>query len=72
MDNCDVDIELNEIKNLLFLMGDVLDGIKEQEVKYHKDKTNVLVAEVSRGIDPLITLQSVIYDKVLKLENKFD
>lgn len=64
----EVSVELNDIKNLLFLMGDDFENIQIEAIKYKKQQDNLLDHTASRNIDRLATLQKIILEKVLILE----
>lgn len=70
--NYEVSVELNEIKNLLFLMSDDFDEIKTEAIKYQKKEENLLSYATNRNIDRLVTLQRIIFDKVSELEKNFE
>lgn len=72
IDNYEVSVELIDIKNLLFLMGDDFDEIKTEAIKYQKKEENLLSYATNRNIDRLVTLQRIIFDKVSELEKNFE
>lgn len=71
IDSYEVSVELNDIKNLLFLMGDDFNDIQIEAIKYKKQQDNLLDHTTSRNIDRLVTLQRIIFDKVSELDKKF-
>lgn len=74
MDKFEVGIKLEQIRHLLFLMGDTFEKVQDRSLKYRakeKESASRLAYEIDRSIDELETLRDVVFDKVLELEKNF-
>lgn len=71
MDKDDVRAELLETEHLLFFMGEELEAIRDRANNYReqeKGSSSLLAYDTDRCIDQLVTLQSILLGKILKLE----
>lgn len=75
IDSYDVSCELAQIKHLLFFMGESFENIRDSANDYRQLKAGsdkMLAHETNRCIDQLQALESVLLDKVMNLEKKFE
>lgn len=75
MDNDDVLYELDQMKNLLFFMGESFDRLSETAFQYRRngeDSEEMLAIEANRCIDQLQTLHTILFEKALRLEKEFE
>ncbi|EGO9051636.1 hypothetical protein KVJ46_001365 [Enterococcus faecalis] len=66
--------ELDQVKHLLFFMGETFTSIQNTALRYRKqdpDADKLLAASIDRSIDQLITLQATLFNKVMELEQNF-
>lgn len=67
--------ELNNVKSLLFFLGETLDDIQQAALDYRKIKKysdKMLAHDTDRSIDQLVSMQSIILEKVLDIEKGLD
>lgn len=71
LDIDDALFELNNVKSLLFFLGETLDDIQQTAIEYRDLKKNsdkFLAHDTDRSIDNLVTMQSIILEKMLDIE----